>query len=64
MFMFHHCLVNERMAPADALRATQLWLLDPERRPPSGMSEVFIGDLAAHDFTDVTCWAAFSHQGR
>jgi CHAT domain-containing protein len=64
MFAFHHHLVVEQMTPADALRATQLWLIDPDRKPIPGMPDLFAGDLAHHDFTELSCWAAFTHQGR
>ena len=33
MFMFHHYIQTGRR-PDDALRAAQLWMLDPDRVPP------------------------------
>ncbi|GHJ41573.1 hypothetical protein Sm713_71820 [Streptomyces sp. TS71-3] len=53
------------LAPPDALRAAQLWMLDPERSPVPGLS----GDLLAlaersRDlFGTVPAWAGFIHQG-
>lgn len=63
MFMFHRFLHDEGMRPADALRAAQLWLLDPDREYPLDMPEVFVGDLTTHDFTAIANWAAFAHYG-
>jgi CHAT domain-containing protein len=64
MFMFHHYLVAEGMPPADALRAAQLWMLDPGRALPEGFPPVFAGDIRGQDLTDVAVWAAFGHHGR
>jgi hypothetical protein len=64
MFMFHHFLTGAGMSPADALRATQVWSLDPRREYPSTLPDVFRGDFASHDFTATAAWAAFGYQGR
>ncbi|MEL5956499.1 CHAT domain-containing protein, partial [Streptomyces sp. CLV115] len=34
MAVFHHHLTARGLAPPDALRAAQLWMLDPHRTPP------------------------------
>ena len=64
MFMFHHFLTGAGMSPADALRATQVWSLDPRREYPATLPDVFRGDFASHDFTATAAWAAFGYQGR
>jgi tetratricopeptide (TPR) repeat protein len=58
MCLFHHYLA-ELGKPAEALRAAQLWALDPARVLPAAIAEVV-------DAVDIplTAWAAFSHQGR
>ncbi|GAA4239866.1 CHAT domain-containing protein [Actinomadura meridiana] len=64
MTMFHHYLNAGYDDPAVALRAAQLWMLDPGRRVPPDLS----GELA--DLLDTTpldepeSWAAFTYQGR
>jgi hypothetical protein len=60
MIALHHFL-GTGLPAADALRATQLWLLDPARPPLPGMSarEARRGALV-----DISVWAAFGHQGR
>jgi len=64
MFMVHHFLNGECPSPADALHRAQLWMLDPDRQPPSGMP----ADLVAHcdraDIAQPLNWAAFTHLGR
>ena len=60
MFMFHHYMQSDRR-PDDALRAAQLWMLDPDRVPPPSMPAALRnhGQLA-----DVISWAGLTHQGR
>lgn len=64
MFMFHHYLAAGRPA-ADALRAAQLWMLDPGRAYPPEMPHGLREDLEAPDMRleEVRAWAAFTHQG-
>ncbi|WP_062212903.1 CHAT domain-containing protein [Streptomyces sp. NBRC 109706] len=63
MAVFHHQLTVVGLAPADALRETQLWMLDPARRPPPGV-EGELAREARQPFLDrVPIWAAFIHQG-
>ncbi|MEV6623332.1 CHAT domain-containing protein [Amycolatopsis sp. NPDC051106] len=64
MFAIHHFLVRRRFPPAEALRAAQLWMLDPAREPLADLPEAMIGDLALPETTDVTIWGAFTHHGR
>lgn len=63
MTVFHHFLAGEGLAPADALRAAQLWMLDPERRPPPGMAERLCREAHRADLGELPLWAAFTHQG-
>jgi hypothetical protein len=65
VFMFHHYLA-QCLAPADALREAQLWMLDPGRRIPTGMPTCLAEDASAADagLDDPRGWAAFTHQGR
>ncbi|MGW3563818.1 CHAT domain-containing protein [Streptomyces sp. NPDC000941] len=65
MVVFHHHLTVTGLAPPDALRAAQLWMLDPDRRPVPGLT----GDLLAETegnvrgLARVVSWAGFIHQG-
>lgn len=62
MTMFHHCLNAGYPDPAAALRAAQLWMLDPRRSLPvaTDMAE----EMDRVDLTAVEHWAAFTYQGR
>ncbi|GII61461.1 hypothetical protein Skr01_15460 [Sphaerisporangium krabiense] len=64
MFMFHHHLAAA--APADALRAAQLWMLDPDRPYPDTMPPELREELrhSSLDLARPDAWAAFTHQGR
>ena len=59
MFMFHHFL--RELPPLDALRAAQLWMLDPGRAVPVSLPESLRRQPAERD---PAAWAAFTHQGR
>jgi CHAT domain-containing protein len=64
MLMFHHFLNNGQPNPADALRAAQLWMLDPARLVLAGLPEDL--DSAANSALFLTkpySWAAFTYQG-
>ena len=64
MVMFHVFLQVDGLAPADALRAAQLWMLDPGRRAPAAVPAL-LDDLDDPDeLTAVAAWGAFSHHGR
>ncbi|MFF7176926.1 CHAT domain-containing protein [Streptomyces sp. NPDC008121] len=63
MTVFHHFLTHEGLAPADALRAAQLWMLDPSRRPPPGLEGPLLREASRPDLPEIHLWAAFTHQG-
>jgi CHAT domain-containing protein len=64
MFLIHHHLEVDRCAPADALHRAQLWMLDPDRRPPDGMPAELRAACAHAEVADPVSWAAFTHMGR
>jgi tetratricopeptide (TPR) repeat protein len=66
MVMFHHYYREIGMAPGAALRAAQLWMLDPDRTAPPALASLVAADpprvfkrLAAP-----AAWAAFCYHGR
>ncbi|MGX4689410.1 CHAT domain-containing protein [Streptomyces sp. JNUCC 63] len=61
MFVFHDRL-RAGATPVRALRETQLWLLDPDRRT-EGMPRSVAGLLHDGDPTALELWAAFACQG-
>ncbi|MFF2144648.1 CHAT domain-containing protein [Kitasatospora sp. NPDC058190] len=63
MAVFHHYLNVDRLSPVDALRAAQLWMLDPNRQPPSSLHEELICELRRPGLDRIAYWAAFIHQG-
>jgi len=62
MTMFHYYLNAGYPDPAVALRAAQLWMLDPGRSLPvaTDMAE----EMSRIDLSAVEHWAAFTYQGR
>jgi tetratricopeptide (TPR) repeat protein len=58
MCLFHRYL--DELPPAQALRAAQLWALDPDRELPADIAEV-LGTTRPD--IPLTTWAAFNHQG-
>ncbi|MET8699583.1 CHAT domain-containing protein [Kitasatospora sp. NPDC004723] len=61
MYVFHGRLAAGD-PPAEALRRTQLWALDPDRRlPPDAPPELV--SLACRDPDALDVWAAFAYQG-
>jgi tetratricopeptide (TPR) repeat protein len=64
MFLVHHFLNAESRAPVDALHHAQLWMLDPQRRPPPGMPPELARYCGSDNAADPVSWAAFTHQGR
>jgi hypothetical protein len=64
MIMFHHYLNAGYDDPATALRAAQLWMLNPRRRVPAGVDPVLVAELPRLDLTVLDRWAAFTYQGR
>ncbi|MFB8415190.1 CHAT domain-containing protein [Streptomyces albidoflavus] len=61
--VLHHHLTEGRLAPPDALRAAQLWMLDPHREPPPTLTGPLRGEAARPDLHELCHWAAFTHQG-
>ncbi len=64
MFMLHHFLSAEGLPPARALHAAQLWMLNPDRQPPSTMPAELARYASRPDLADPIAWAAFTHLGR
>jgi CHAT domain-containing protein len=63
MFALHHYLAVDRLPAADALRAAQLWMLDPDRAPLPGMPSTLRDRARRRLLGDVSVWAAFGHHG-
>ncbi|MFE4373078.1 CHAT domain-containing protein [Streptomyces sp. NPDC056835] len=63
MTVLHHHL-SQGVTPAHALRAAQLWMLDPERAPVPGMSRLMAGQVTDPEHLHIHAWAAYTHQGR
>ncbi|WP_414820489.1 hypothetical protein [Streptomyces tricolor] len=61
---FHHHLTAGGLAPPDALRAAQSWMLDPHRRLPFPLDEPLRHEAARSDLHQPHHWAAFTHQGK
>lgn len=64
IIVFHHYLATRHLAPVDALRAAQRWMLGPDaaREPIPALTE----ELLSHDHQPldaVSSWAPFIHQG-
>ncbi|EST20670.1 hypothetical protein M878_39255 [Streptomyces roseochromogenus subsp. oscitans DS 12.976] len=62
MAVFHHHL-RAGLSPVDALRAAQLWMLDPDRKDPGCLSDELRPDIRRPDLQRPVFWAAFIHQG-
>ncbi|RMI26748.1 CHAT domain-containing protein, partial [Streptomyces triticirhizae] len=63
MTAFHHFLADRGLAPADALRAAQRWMLRPENRVPLPLTDALRHEAGRPDLPEVHLWAAFTHQG-
>ncbi|MFG3529964.1 CHAT domain-containing protein [Streptomyces sp. NPDC047917] len=63
MAVFHHHLTARGLAPPDALRAAQLWMLDRHRTPPPALDGPLRSEAARPDLHRLHHWAAFTHQG-
>ncbi|MCX4731275.1 CHAT domain-containing protein [Streptomyces sp. NBC_01363] len=63
MAVFHHYLAVEGQGPADALRAAQLWMLDPDRRNRGSLSGGLLREIQRPGLDRLLVWAAFIHQG-
>ncbi|MFF0017375.1 CHAT domain-containing protein [Streptomyces sp. NPDC005374] len=62
MTVFHHHL-RAGLSPVDALRAAQLWMLDPDREDPGCLSDRLRPGIGRPDLGRPALWAAFIHQG-
>ncbi|WP_413797546.1 CHAT domain-containing protein [Streptomyces iranensis] len=65
MVVFHHHLTVAGLAPPDALRAAQLWMLDHDRRPVPGLTGLLLAETQsdAGGLVRAVSWAGFIHQG-
>lgn len=70
MNVFHQMLNGPHPDPAGALRAAQLWLLDPDREVPADWPKVLreeatlASSAGGPDLAGPDAWAAFTYQGR
>ncbi|MCX5126158.1 CHAT domain-containing protein [Streptomyces sp. NBC_00347] len=63
MAVFHHHLAVDGLSPVDALRAAQLWMLDPERKNPGSLRGDLLREMEQPGLERTALWAAFIHQG-
>ncbi|MFE9386676.1 CHAT domain-containing protein [Streptomyces sp. NPDC007025] len=63
MAVFHHYVTVDGLGPADALRAAQLWMLDPDRKNPGSLRGPLLRQTERPDLDRARFWAAFIHQG-
>ncbi|MFE6867279.1 CHAT domain-containing protein [Kitasatospora sp. NPDC057692] len=63
MAVFHHHVASAGLSPADALRAAQLWMLDPHREAPEGLGGELRREASQPGLDRLPLWAAFIHQG-
>ncbi|MFB7470725.1 CHAT domain-containing protein [Kitasatospora sp. NPDC056184] len=63
MAVFHHHVAVTGLSPADALRAAQLWMLDPHREAPEGLGGELRREASQPGLDRLPLWAAFVHQG-
>ncbi|WP_037645007.1 CHAT domain-containing protein [Streptomyces hygroscopicus] len=65
MVVFHHHLTVTGLAPPDALRAAQLWMLDQDRHPVPGLTGLLLAETQSDvgGLARVISWAGFIHQG-
>lgn len=64
MLMFHQLLNGQYPDPAAALRATQLWMLDPGRSVPADWPNSLRGHATEPALAGPEAWAGFTYQGR
>ncbi|WP_437034993.1 CHAT domain-containing protein [Streptomyces sp. enrichment culture] len=63
MFLFHHFLREQGMAPADALHQAQLCMIG-RREKPAALPRYLREQMRTHQEPDIASWAAFVHIGR
>ncbi|MEE1824947.1 CHAT domain-containing protein [Streptomyces sp. BE20] len=61
--VFHHHLTAGGLAPPDALRAAQMWMIDPGRAFPPALDGPLRHEATRSDLHHLHHWAAFTHQG-
>jgi hypothetical protein len=64
MAIFHRYLNNDYPDAALALRATQLWMLDPARIVPDGLPAMLRDEASVSVLAEPEAWAGFAYQGR
>jgi len=64
MTVFHQHLNSGYDDPAAALRATQLWMLDPHRVAPDSVAPALAQQMRTVDLDAVDAWAAYTYLGR
>ena len=64
MTVFHQHLNFGYEDPAEALRATQLWMLDPHRDVADRLDPELAKQLRTIDPDALDAWAAYTYQGR
>ncbi len=62
-YLVHHHVREHGSSPRAALRAAQLWMLDPDRVLPD-TAPGHLERVEPTDFADPAHWAAFTHFGR
>ncbi|MFI2205898.1 CHAT domain-containing protein [Streptomyces sp. NPDC020192] len=63
MAVFHQCMNVDGLGPADALRAGQLWMPDPERENPGSLHGRLLREMRRPGLEHISLWARFIHQG-
>ncbi|MEU9112327.1 CHAT domain-containing protein [Streptomyces sp. NPDC048483] len=63
MAVFHHYVAAEGRSPVDALRAAQMWMLDPHRENPGSLTGELLREMRRPGLDRLPIWAAFIHQG-
>ncbi|WP_229854441.1 CHAT domain-containing protein [Streptomyces filipinensis] len=63
MAVFHHYLNVAGHSPVDALRAAQLWMLDPRRENPGSLRGELLREMRRPGLERIALWAPFIHQG-
>lgn len=64
MIIFYHYLNSGYDDPVVALRAAQLWMLDPRRAVPAHLPADVAATLVKMPVHEPESWAAFTYQGR
>lgn len=63
MYMTHHFMSRDGLAPGPALRGAQLWMLDDRRTAPPGMPSPLQARVGRIRADDLAAWAGFTHLG-